>query len=72
MKIPFKRRRQRNQLLAIMADDSLGRPSHCMFGDEAPAFVIYGETNQAFVCHEHIGEFISTWTIEQELSVVRL
>lgn len=57
---------------AHLVNAGLGVPSRCMFGEESAQFVVYCKEAQAFVCGDHLGPFVSDWTVERELSVVRL
>lgn len=51
-----------------------GRPSECMFCASRPDFQVTDPSAEksAFVCDEHVGPFITTWTLARELLLVRL
>lgn len=51
-----------------------GRPSECMFCSNRSGFQVTDPITEksAFVCDEHVGPFITTWTIARELLLVRL
>lgn len=51
-----------------------GKPSECMFCSSTPGFQVTDPNveKSAFLCGEHVGPFIDTWTLAHELLVVRL
>lgn len=51
-----------------------GRPSACMFCEHRPTFQVFDENGikSAFVCDEHVGPLVTTWTLSNELVLVRL
>ena len=69
------RKRDVLRQLKKLQNGDRGRPTDCIFCAKQPTFVVYNErekAKQTFVCDDHLGELIVTWTTAHQTNVVRL
>lgn len=57
---------------SLVIDAYFERPTKCVFCDSSAGFSLSAKGAQSLTCGEHIGSFITDWTTEREIVVVRL
>ena len=68
----FRKRNQRKALLKKLALLKTNGPNSCTFCHATPTFIVHSNDKQSFLCNDHVGDMITTWTNAREMNVVRL